>query len=311
MPKSRIKNTGKEFESLLTWINQCLHQSAVIIPNDKLRDRHSGKLRQIDISIRLTDGPTEFLGIIEVRNRSRPVGVDYIEQMQTKKQAVGADAAFIVSNKGFYKSAIKKADALGIRLFSFNEALRENWSLFFKKIQFITRRITHSRNPVLTILEQDTHKIIDPHDDILKTIKKGNIDELVIVDEHHKPAKSFNDLYTTAVNVNALQTQLKVGEENAQKFHVIVYIKDNKKYFIRDRENNYREIKCLSLLGEFWIEEQKQKVKVSQYTDPLNENIRAELLSLQNPKDLDIELLAKNPTDTTQGHQIFVRTKKL
>ena len=81
-------NPGKDFEELITWIHRCLHEKAVITPNDKIRDIHTGNLRQIDISIRLTDGPTKFLGIVEVRDRSRPVGVDYIEEVSADRKSV-------------------------------------------------------------------------------------------------------------------------------------------------------------------------------------------------------------------------------
>src|ERR1039457_7578666 len=119
--------SGKEFEELVTWIHQCLHEKAVITPNDKIQDIHSNHSRQIDISIKIKDGPTSFLGIVEIRDRSRPVGVDYIEQVNTKRESVGADAAFIVSSSGFCNTAIEKAQALNIRVFTHQEAVSSNW----------------------------------------------------------------------------------------------------------------------------------------------------------------------------------------
>ena len=52
--------SGKEFEELVTWIHQYLHEKAVITPNDKIQDIHSNHPRQIDISIKIKDGPQVF-----------------------------------------------------------------------------------------------------------------------------------------------------------------------------------------------------------------------------------------------------------
>jgi hypothetical protein len=82
--------TGELFEELVTWISKSLH-SAEVTKNEKLKDIHTGRKRQIDVVIRIKNGPTEILGIVEARDRSRAVGVDYIEQVNSKKTSVGAD----------------------------------------------------------------------------------------------------------------------------------------------------------------------------------------------------------------------------
>ena len=73
LKKQTIK-TGRSVERLIARIQKSVHKRAEIGANDKLRDVDTGRLRQIDIPIRLSDGPTHVLGIVEARDRSRPRG---------------------------------------------------------------------------------------------------------------------------------------------------------------------------------------------------------------------------------------------
>ncbi len=130
MDRKPIK-TGREFEQLVACINTHLHKIAKVTPNDRFPDKDNGDPRQIDISVRLSDGTSNFLGIIEVRDRSRPVGIGYVEEVSAKRTSVGASSAWIVSKSGFWKSAKVKADALGIGLISYEQALKTEWSEFF------------------------------------------------------------------------------------------------------------------------------------------------------------------------------------
>ena len=141
--------TGKAFERLVADIQRALHPNAVITPNDKLLDRHqqvqqSGKpkrrprKRDVDVSVRITDGPLTLLVIVEVRDRGRPVGIGYIEEVNTKRAAVGADAAVIVSRHGFDETAITKAAFYGIRTFTYEEATAADWSGWLATREFST-----------------------------------------------------------------------------------------------------------------------------------------------------------------------------
>ena len=123
-------------------INKLLHHKYAVTPNDKIKDKHTGRLRQIDISIRTHDGPTECLGIIEARCRKRPVTTEYVEQIAEKKRSVGAHSAYIVSSSGFYETAIDKAKHLGIGSLTYKEAFDVDWKgvLSGLKTIFGTRR---------------------------------------------------------------------------------------------------------------------------------------------------------------------------
>ncbi len=123
-----VPKSGKPFEDLIAWIQQSVHEKAQIIPNEKVRDIHTNRTRQIDISIRLSDGPTHLFVMVEVRDHNRPVNVRYIEEINSKKQSVGANTAFIVSRSGFTKTALEKARHQGIQTLTYEEALNSDWS---------------------------------------------------------------------------------------------------------------------------------------------------------------------------------------
>ena len=66
--------------------------------------------------------------IVEVRDRSRPIGVRYVEEMSAKQRSVRADAVFLVSHSGFTNTALTKAKQLGIRALIYDEATSSDWS---------------------------------------------------------------------------------------------------------------------------------------------------------------------------------------
>lgn len=66
MGKAPKHKKGRKFEELIVWIQKCVYDRANLEANLRVRDMGTGKYRQIDIGLRLTDGPTEFFGIVEV-----------------------------------------------------------------------------------------------------------------------------------------------------------------------------------------------------------------------------------------------------
>jgi len=118
---------GKSFEDLIAWIHICLSEKASIVPNAKIPDKDSGELRQVDIAIYVTDGLYQTLTIVEVRDRKKPVGSPYVEEVKSKKDSVGANAVVIVSKSGFTKPAIQKANKQNIPIMTYDEALKDSW----------------------------------------------------------------------------------------------------------------------------------------------------------------------------------------
>jgi hypothetical protein len=115
--------TGKEFEELISYLHSCMADKAKVESNVFLIDKDTGKKRQIDILITITDGFYTLRIIVEVRDHKRPVGVEYVGAVDNKKHSVRANMAVIVSKSGFYKPALEKAQSLGIRALTYQEAI--------------------------------------------------------------------------------------------------------------------------------------------------------------------------------------------
>jgi len=192
MSRKPIK-TGREFEQLVTCINKHLHKIATVTHNDKLPDKDNGDMRQVDISVRISDGPSKFLGIIEVRDRGRPVGMSYVEEVSAKKVSVGANGAWIVSKSGFWKSAKVKADALGIGVISYKQALKADWSEFFHLMEgfgVLTRRYDKIK---VFFLRKGSQDIINPHAELRDAIRADS-GATVLLDAKGAPAASLGQI---------------------------------------------------------------------------------------------------------------------
>lgn len=106
---------GRDFELLVARLEEWLGPLGAIIKSpDSLIDMTTKGVREVDASIRTKVGSTEVLLIIECRDRSHVQDVTWIEQLPTKKAAVGADKVVAVSSSGFTANAIEKAKQLGI-----------------------------------------------------------------------------------------------------------------------------------------------------------------------------------------------------
>jgi hypothetical protein len=112
----------RELEKLVADLERLFADSHVEVKSpDRLRDRHTGRLRDVDVSVRGRVGSSDLLVIIECRSRSKKSEIDWIEQVATKMQDVGAHRALAVSAKPFTAGAIKKAAGWGIELRTFSE----------------------------------------------------------------------------------------------------------------------------------------------------------------------------------------------
>ena len=114
---------------------------------DRIRCKTTARLREVDASIRSQTGTVEMLVTIECRRRADIQDVTWIEQLVTKKHAIGADHTIAVSASGFSKNAHKVAAENGISLRKISEVgiedinslLRLDFVLFWHKACAISR----------------------------------------------------------------------------------------------------------------------------------------------------------------------------
>lgn len=107
----------REFERLVARIEADAGPRGMTVTSpDRIRCKTTGRLREVDASVRSQTGTVEILITIECRWRADIQDVTWIEQLVTKKRAVGADHTIAVSAAGFSKNAQKVAAENGISL---------------------------------------------------------------------------------------------------------------------------------------------------------------------------------------------------
>lgn len=113
----------REFEKLVARIEQAMGPSGAKVKSpDRIPDRTTGELREVDASIRYQIGTCPVLITIECRNRNSVEDVRWIEQLAEKKRSVGAAMTIAVSSSGFSEPAVIKAAAAGVEIRTLTDA---------------------------------------------------------------------------------------------------------------------------------------------------------------------------------------------
>jgi hypothetical protein len=302
-----MDNDGHNFEALVACLSKCLHEKATVTPNDKLVDKHTGRKRQIDISIRITDGPSSFLGIIEARDRSRKVGVPYLEQVKSKRDSVGADKAFIVSNKGFTSAAITKAHAYNIELLSLSKALKHDWSQTFSLFQGF---VVSSFGSALTIYFIDENlQIINLHQSVRNMLQSEGMNAKIILNKDGLPRMTANELINPMYREPAIIAKVDSDIHKKHDIRVDFNIPENEEMFCLNENNEIKLVNKFIIIGQIWRELKTYKPQLRQYTNEATGEVIAEVLGTEDP-DFDFEMIMEYPTRVDIERKIFLRKKK-
>ncbi len=107
----------REFEKLVARIEQAMAPTGALVKSpDRIPDKITGELREVDASIRYIIGTSPILITIECRDRNGIEDVRWIEQIAEKKRSIGASITVAVTSSSFTNPAIKKASMLGIEV---------------------------------------------------------------------------------------------------------------------------------------------------------------------------------------------------
>lgn len=122
---------GSNLERLIASIEKVLAKdNTVTVESPKrIRDKTTGKLREHDVVLTMKQTHHSVQIAIECRDRSRPITINQIEGFWAKCQATNIDQGIVVSSRGFYNTARKKAEHYGIRCLDIEEAASFNWLL--------------------------------------------------------------------------------------------------------------------------------------------------------------------------------------
>lgn len=107
----------REFELLVARVEQALAGDGVkVVSPDRIRSLITGRLREVDASLRTRVGSSDVLVTVECRKRSAKQDVTWIEQLGCKKPSIGAARTIAVASSAFSKDAIEVAKHYGIDL---------------------------------------------------------------------------------------------------------------------------------------------------------------------------------------------------
>ena len=262
-----MAKTGKRFEELVSWIEQCLHDTAKVTPNAKLPDKDTGKLRQIDVLIELEDGPTKILIMVEARDRSRKFGVPALEALVTKRDSVGVDAACIVSSEGFTKTALEKAPKHRIRTFTFEGAKNYDWRGWLRARWVEVLQPRWGGHLDVSFLD-DEERIIRPHESVIAA-HKNDPNAQIIVDSEGTPVC---DLHGFANSVFRILDTKKAfpnltAADGKRRERVLVRYKFKPRIFILDDAEATREIKGAMIEADLWLERTTYPLSVGVFAD--------------------------------------------
>jgi len=125
------KADGKALEQLVAIIEQVIaDKDNVTVERDKrLTDKITNEQRQFDVVLTVKHQHHTVCIALECKDQSRPVGVPQVEAFYTKCEYTGVNQPVIVSASGFYNTARRKADVLGIRCLDIEEVGSFNWLL--------------------------------------------------------------------------------------------------------------------------------------------------------------------------------------
>jgi len=109
---------GRDFEELIARIERLLSPiGAQIKSPDRLVDKITGQLREVDASVRVPEGKSFKIITIECRDHKKGKQDDrWIEQIVTKRDKLGVAKTIAVSSSGFSESAKRTAQHYGIEL---------------------------------------------------------------------------------------------------------------------------------------------------------------------------------------------------
>lgn len=114
-----MKNTGKEFEKLAhrVFTLLSLNEAYTSVEHNVNLISQDGP-RQFDVVIRSKVSGLDLLTVIECRDFNKNLSIAHVDGLHSKAKDVNANKAVLVAKKGFSQSAKKKADRLGITLFT-------------------------------------------------------------------------------------------------------------------------------------------------------------------------------------------------
>ncbi len=135
---------SRQFETLIARVEGALAaKGAVIRSPDRIPDKITGQLREVDASIRHQIGSVPVLITIKCRKRAEVQDSTWIEQLITKKRDIGASHTIAIASAGLSRPALEKAAAHGIDVRRITEITDEEISSWLGRVRILSTAGTY------------------------------------------------------------------------------------------------------------------------------------------------------------------------
>ncbi len=249
---------GKSLERLVEFLEKTLANSegVQIESPKKMRDRLTGRLREHDVVITIKEYHHELTIAIECRDRSRPMTVNQVEGFWKKCQDTGVNKAVIVSAKGFWNTARKKAEMLGIRCIDLEQATSFDWMLE-TGLKISKTHIDHvhwTAFPVQSGVKPTDFSLVD---------QEGNEIDFKVLNANAQ--QKLNAVLVEAAQADPVQ-HLAMMSDPLPKQSIFVF--DGEGVFLRDNQNGQLfPLKSLRARIEYHVTQESETPRLFRYVD--------------------------------------------
>jgi hypothetical protein len=257
---------GRDLEILVAILEGHLSPLGIKVTSpDRIPDKDTGRLREVDVSLRSKLGSSKVLIILECRDRNDDEDVTWIEQLAKKKESVMADKAIAVSSSGFGENAIIKATKENIPLRTINQINPEEIGEWFRGEKVGTYVTPNSLLTDLSFRLSDGSEISG---------RGLDLDAVIFKRKKDGRGATLRDLWNSIPKPILYQHVPDDGTHIPTKF-IVRYYKDGETppaNAIEEMENlklvsehGEIDIEEIHVCAELWVEVEKVPLKVKHY----------------------------------------------
>jgi hypothetical protein len=223
-----MRRRGRRLERIVALIEKSLGPEGLLVKSPDVElDKTTGKPREIDVGIRLKGGSTPLLIMVECREHKRRQGVEWIEQVVSKRDGIRAAKALAASSSGFTESALEKARYHGVETRRIDEIDAEDVRDWFGAFQFTLLHRRCELHHAQLSLDLRGQELQDQTRLLAREWKYG--DEIFICKPEKKKC-SFAIIHKVAMNNDQVWPGIPIPEAKKRRTLVLNYPNEADRY---------------------------------------------------------------------------------
>lgn len=236
----------RKFEKVVQLIEYALApKGAIVTSPDRIADKVTGELREVDVSIKMDVGSSEILIAVECRERSRKQDVQWIEQIAEKQRSIGANKMIAVTSKGISEQAMKKAQFYGISVRKLENITNDS---IFRWLEVDFRHYVHINYGFVT--DSPSTKVFE---------RSKPIEKLTVFDVNGKEVRADDVIYNNwdyLIKNNKVPLHNRSGKK-IQEYKLASYVPKGQ-YFFESVDGLFEWI---GIIYHFSLEVTKQQIE--------------------------------------------------